>query len=219
MSYASCAYYCNAYVDCGEPSFAYSGWPIHDNAQKADFAVAQGIAVEQVKAWVGWHIEPHASDVHDMVVVKGVLTDFPPPCNDSRRPGLRLPANSKWKVPLLSVLSTKPSSANAPPTDQGPRVQELVDMFEQRPGSGDAHPATTTGSPPAVQTAGTASCSTHAASVQRLVRLISARGQEDRMKRGKEDKFNRGQEEKKTTRTRGQDEKRIGQRKSRIKDR
>merc|ERR1712079_341698 len=50
-----------------------SGWPMNNTAQRADFALSQGIALQHVKSWVGRHSEPCASDVHDAVVVMGVL--------------------------------------------------------------------------------------------------------------------------------------------------
>jgi hypothetical protein len=51
-----------------------SGFGVDLNAQKADFAVSQGIDILQVRSWVGWHSRPCVSDAHDLVLVSGVTS-------------------------------------------------------------------------------------------------------------------------------------------------
>ncbi len=65
--------WCQAFVRHNVECISESGWTVDADAQKADFALSQGIALLPVKSWVGWHSKPCASDVHDAVVVMGVL--------------------------------------------------------------------------------------------------------------------------------------------------
>ena len=52
-----------------------SGWVQREDAQKADHALSQGIALTDVKSRVGIHSPPCATDVHDAVVVMGALEE------------------------------------------------------------------------------------------------------------------------------------------------
>ena len=65
--------WCQPYVQPNVNCISESGWPLDDKAQKADFALSQGIALQHVKSWLGWHSQPCASDAHDAVVVWGSL--------------------------------------------------------------------------------------------------------------------------------------------------
>ena len=65
--------WCQPFVKPNVQCISDSGWPDDSDAQTADFALSQGIALQQVKSWVGWHSKPCASDVHDAVVVMGSL--------------------------------------------------------------------------------------------------------------------------------------------------
>ena len=57
--------------------FSMSGWSSTHHAQKADFALSQGIHITQVLSWIGIHSQPCASDVHDAVVVMGCMKSVP----------------------------------------------------------------------------------------------------------------------------------------------
>ena len=62
------------FVTAGKKCFSKSGSAIRrKTAQKSDIAISQGIAVEQVPAWVGDNHRPCVSDAHDMVLVAGSL--------------------------------------------------------------------------------------------------------------------------------------------------
>ena len=64
---------CNDYVEAHVPCVSLSGWPCDKDAQKADFALSQGIDITQVRSWIGFHSKPCASDIHDAVVVMGCV--------------------------------------------------------------------------------------------------------------------------------------------------
>ena len=61
--------WCQAFVEKDVPCFSKSEWPQERDAQKADFALSQGIALVSCKSWLGVHSPPCASDAHDAVVV------------------------------------------------------------------------------------------------------------------------------------------------------
>ena len=65
--------WCQPYVEPNVECISDSGWPLDIDAQKADFALSQGISLKHVQAWVGRHSMPCASDAHDAVVVMGSL--------------------------------------------------------------------------------------------------------------------------------------------------
>ena len=70
------AKWCANFVKKGDRwpmSFSKSEWPMSANAQKADYALSQGIVLDPCKSWVGIHSQPCVSDVHDAAVVRGVI--------------------------------------------------------------------------------------------------------------------------------------------------
>ena len=67
------SHWCQAFIEKGVPCFSKSEWPQAVNAQKSDFALSQGIALESFKSWLGYHSPPCASDIHDAVVVMGAF--------------------------------------------------------------------------------------------------------------------------------------------------
>ena len=77
-------HFCDPCIQPDTPCMSKSQWdPDHKRpAQISDIAVSQGIALETVQSFVGWHAggghmqarAACASDVHDAVVVKGDLT-------------------------------------------------------------------------------------------------------------------------------------------------
>ena len=84
MSEAQLMAACSLFVKASKPCFSKSGSAIRTKgAQKSDIAISQGIAVEQVPAWVGDNYRPCVSDAHDMVLVAGALEGMalphPPP--------------------------------------------------------------------------------------------------------------------------------------------
>ena len=70
---ATMAGWCQGFINPDVPCFSKSEWPQHANVQKANHALSQGIALVPIQSWVGFHNKPCASDVHDAVVVMGVL--------------------------------------------------------------------------------------------------------------------------------------------------
>ena len=77
MDPGSAAKCCQNYLKKDSSSFSNSGWtpngPCAD-AQKADFAVSQGVQLTHVQSLFGYHSPPYATDVHDAVVVLGVMS-------------------------------------------------------------------------------------------------------------------------------------------------
>ena len=67
--------FCQPFVKAGAPCFSKSEWPQDNDAQKADHALSQGIALLPIRSWVGWHSKPCASDAHDAVVVMGAFLE------------------------------------------------------------------------------------------------------------------------------------------------
>ncbi len=74
---------CSLFVKASKPCFSKSGMHPTKVAHKSDIAISQGIALDQVQAWVGDHFPPCVSDAHDMVLVAGALEGMalphPPP--------------------------------------------------------------------------------------------------------------------------------------------
>ena len=69
--------FCDPWIQPHTDCISKSQWDPHVGrpAQISDCAVSQGIALETVRSFVGWHVGAWcASDVHDSVVVKGELT-------------------------------------------------------------------------------------------------------------------------------------------------
>ena len=54
--------WCQPFVEKHVKCMSKSGWPTTRDAQKADIAISQGIALIQVKSWIGWRSPPCASD-------------------------------------------------------------------------------------------------------------------------------------------------------------
>ena len=69
--------WCQPFLTKNVPCLSTSGWPRTRDAQKADVALSQGIALIEVQSWIGWHSQPCASDTHDAVVVMGTLNQHP----------------------------------------------------------------------------------------------------------------------------------------------
>ena len=65
--------WCQDFIEKDVPCFSKSEWPQEKNAQKADFALSQGIALVACKSWLGVHSPPCVSDAHDAVVVTGAF--------------------------------------------------------------------------------------------------------------------------------------------------
>ena len=59
------------------PCLSTSRWPRTRDAQKADVAYSQGVALIEVQSWIGWHSQPCASDTHDEAVVMGTVDQHP----------------------------------------------------------------------------------------------------------------------------------------------
>ena len=67
------ALWCQGAIKKRVPCVSKSEWKQSEDAQKADFALSQGIALVPFKPWLGVHSPPCVSDIHDAVVVMGVL--------------------------------------------------------------------------------------------------------------------------------------------------
>ena len=93
--------WCQPYVQPNVDCISDSGWPDDMDAQKADFALSQGIVLEHVKSWVGWHSQPCASDAHDAVVVMGSL---------DLKQLHRQDKPSGWKKPGIALFEKSSSS-------------------------------------------------------------------------------------------------------------
>ena len=79
------------------------------DAQKADWALSQGIALDSCKSWLGIHSPPCASDAHDVVVAVGVFEAI-----DSESTFTRAPlANSVWSTYPHSVWSRSKSASSS----------------------------------------------------------------------------------------------------------
>jgi hypothetical protein len=102
---------CQSFIEKKKECLSKSEWPQDVNAQKADFALSQGIDLVIRKSWVGYHSPPCASDVHDAVVVAGAFQAI-----DS---GLRFTApplpNSVWskRAGVTSQCKSTPSTGTA----------------------------------------------------------------------------------------------------------
>ena len=92
VNQASMAFTCQAFIEKNVPCFSKSEWPQSDDAQKADFALSQGIALMSLQSWVGFHSQPCASDIHDAVVVIGAFKAKDPQPTFTKPPL----ANSVW---------------------------------------------------------------------------------------------------------------------------
>ena len=68
---------CHPYLEPQVPSISRSGADMRFE-RKADFAVARGINLKEVRSWVGYSFPPHASDAHNMVPVIGTLRHSEP---------------------------------------------------------------------------------------------------------------------------------------------
>ena len=97
------------YVKPNKPCFSRSGTRTRNDAQKSDIAISQGIALEEVEAWVGTHFQPCVSDAHNMVLVAGALEAVAAPELD--RVFLVRDSNP-------SPFPRPPMPLRAPPTDE-----------------------------------------------------------------------------------------------------
>ena len=68
---------CHPYLEPQVPSISRSGVDMRFE-RKADFAVARGINLREVRSWVGYSFPQHASDAHNMVPVIGTLRHSAP---------------------------------------------------------------------------------------------------------------------------------------------
>ena len=68
---------CHPYLEPQVPSISRSGVDMRYE-RKADFAVARGINLKEVRSWVGYSFPQHASDAHNMVPVNGTLRHSAP---------------------------------------------------------------------------------------------------------------------------------------------
>ena len=66
---------CQSFIVPDSHCISKSKWLADQNAQSSDIAMSQGIALQEVKAFIGKHSDPEwcASDAHDAVVVIGKL--------------------------------------------------------------------------------------------------------------------------------------------------
>jgi hypothetical protein len=74
MDHGTVGKWCSPFLQKNIPCLSYSGHTpsgANRDAQKADFAVSQGLQLTQVKSFVGLHSPPHATDAHDAVVILG----------------------------------------------------------------------------------------------------------------------------------------------------
>ena len=100
---------CSSFVEPNVRCISKSGWPCDDEAQKADFALSQGIEIAQVVSWIGIHSKPCVTDVHDAVVVMGCVKGLPsplrnPPCR-WKKPGIEFFAASDGGASSLSQVA------------------------------------------------------------------------------------------------------------------
>ena len=65
--------WCRDSVEEGDPCISTSEWHQDMFVQRGDLAISQGIELQHVQSWVGWHNRPCASDYHDAVVVMGAI--------------------------------------------------------------------------------------------------------------------------------------------------
>ncbi len=148
------AKWCQSYVTKDKACMSTSGWDEHRDAQKADHALSQGLELTQVRSWVGIHSPPCASDVHDAVVVKGVLQTTTPSIAHRQMPGnWRIPGVALFdvpKTPKLSAVHVVPDSKTieerSKPTAVNPPEPTALS-------SGDVHPTATTAATSAVGSA------------------------------------------------------------------
>ena len=69
--------YCQDYLEPHFPCISRSGRDMQD-VRKADFAISQGINLEDVCSWVGFNTPPHVSNAHNMVPVIGTISSVVP---------------------------------------------------------------------------------------------------------------------------------------------
>ena len=107
--------WCQPYVAPNVECISKSGWPVEPisgKAQKADFAISQGIALEHVQSWVGWHSKPCASDIHDAVVVMGSL-DLQQLHWQAKTSGWKKPGIALFRMSSSSQVTSNEISASA----------------------------------------------------------------------------------------------------------
>ena len=104
--------WCQPYVKPNVDCISDSGWPVDMDAQKGDFALSQGIALQHVKSWVGWHSKPCASDVHDAVVVMGSL-DLQQLHSQAKTSGWKKPGVTLFKMSSSSQVTSNDMSVSA----------------------------------------------------------------------------------------------------------
>ena len=120
------SHWCQAFIEKGVPCFSKSEWPQAVNAQKSDFALSQGIALESFKSWLGYHSPPCASDIHDAVVVMGAIKTKAPQSTFTAPPL----ANSVW-FRIAAMCAGAASSGVPQPADTGDTLHEdIQDVIE-----------------------------------------------------------------------------------------
>ncbi len=93
---------CLRYLEPGVECISTSGADMSD-ARKADLAISRGLDLQQVDSWVGFHFGEHATDVHNMVPVIGVIDSY---IRETGQPDAKV-------VPSLPVLSTALHSSDS----------------------------------------------------------------------------------------------------------
>jgi len=150
------AKWCSPFMQKGIPSISYSGHPRDSPAQKADFAVSQGIHLTQVRSFVGIHSAPHATDVHDAVVIQGTMRPLNQETGTVRsmanavvqafknlaaRHTVNNAASSGDSHPTVNSLATPGLSSDAPPATMIDPEATAVDIQPSAlTSTGDAQP-------------------------------------------------------------------------------
>jgi hypothetical protein len=132
---------CQPYIVPGVHCISESQWQRNHDAQKADHALCQGIALNPIQSWVGIHSEPCVADIHDAVVMKGVLQET---SSETWLPGdLDKPVTDPGLLPVAASPTTKPAMATRPQPTVARPIRNITDPPAMAC-SGDPHPAAQT---------------------------------------------------------------------------
>ena len=143
--------WCQPFVEKNVACMSTSGWPHTRGPQKADIAISRGLALIQVKSWIGWHSQPCASDTHDAVVVMGALNQ-----DQTVHDVKKEKSSPSWAIPGIAFFPpSNQSSGDAHPipseTSIEPNLEECIqeiveiaqadnDGLSGNQSSGDTHP-------------------------------------------------------------------------------
>jgi len=147
------------FVKASKPCLSKSGMHPTKVAHKSDIAISQGIALDQVQAWVGDHFPPCVSDAHDMVLVAGALEGMalphPPPEHQTQTrsykdvlvpvpPPLAPPPPTPSLLPLWHGVPPVPPAAPAEmqrgePSSSQPALPRATAPVDVALASDDAH--------------------------------------------------------------------------------